>query len=197
MGQGKDSSGIWGHSSPIGANHYYIFAVGDQSLITEKAFMQWCINRGINYKPLFGSYEGKTENSFIIGSDDIISVAVAGWLDKQESILHLGACDSRDRRKATLFYLQEGRGFNDASKAPVELGVFCSVPKDEAMAQAGWTYDPLLNEYFICKDPDEIKLDDAAVHSAWDVLGKVRQLYVSKDEVRTVIKQYLKDRRTI
>lgn len=197
MGQGKDSNGIWGHSSAIGANEYYIFAVGDQTLITEKAFQQWCKNCHINYKPLVGSYAGKTEHSYIIGAADIIAVAIAGWLNKQESILHLGACDSRDRRKATLFYLQEGRDFNDPSKETVDLGVFQSVSREEAMQQAGWTYDPSIDEYFICKDPDEIKLDDAAVHSAWDALGKVRQLYVSKDEVRTVIKQYLKDRRTI
>ena len=200
MGHAKDTGGVWGHSSELGAKSYYIFAVGDQSLITEKAFMQWCVNSNIDYKSLIGSYNGVTEHSFIVNSDHIVSVAIGGWLDKQDSILHLGHCDSRDRRPATLFYLADGKGFNDPIRKPESLGVFQSVSRAEAMAQMGWTFDPTLNEYFICKDPDEVPICPTGLDAAQEAFYEISpdlgsQEGYGKTYTRDIICAYLKNRR--
>lgn len=189
MGHAKDSGGVWGHSSTVGANHYSIFAVGDQSLITEKAFMQWCMVRGIGFKPLLGMYGGKSENSFIVNSYHIYEIVVAGWLRGQESILSLNVCDSRDRRRACLIYLGPD-GMRDKTKPSLDLGVFVSISKDEAMQKLDWTYDPDLKEYFICKDPDEVKLCPIGMAAA-DVQSKM------STNTEAIVKAYLKERRTI
>jgi hypothetical protein len=194
MGHAKDSGGVWGHSSTVGANRYSIFAVGDQSLITEKGFMQWCMNEGIGFKPLLGCYGGKNENSFIVNADNIYTIAQAGWLKGQESILALHVCDSRDRRKAQLIWL-DAYGKADRMKPPTDLGVLVSVGKDEAMQQNGWTYDPDLKEYFICKDPDEIKLCTHGFAAAAKVMFADKN--PEHGTLVDAIRVYLKERRTI
>lgn len=191
MGHAKD---VWSHSSEIGANHYAIFAVGDQSEITEHAFIAWMYANNIAFKPLLGAYMGKPEHSFIVNAKHIGDIAAQGWLKHQESILSLGPADSRDRRPAKLIFLTNGWPAEEGENEK-DLGVMVSADRDIALLLPSWTYDPMLKQYFITVDPNEITLDDDAVHEAWDTLGSSKQLDVSKDEIRTAIKQYIKSAR--
>lgn len=204
MGHAKD---VWGHSSIEGTKNYTIFSVGDNTEIAYAAFKGWAVDAKISFKPLLGMYRGKSEISFIINSENLARVADAGWLKGQESVLSLGTMDSQDRRAAKLIFLNEhGWPADDgdgpewaAHKAEQDMGRFVSVSREEALNnwEDGWTYDPDQKEYFITIDPDEIKLDDEAVHKAWDALGAVRQLYVSKDEARTIIRAYKEHERRL
>lgn len=160
MGHYKDSSGVWGHSSAIGANSYIVFSVGDD-IIQQKAFMGWAASKSIGLKPLLGAYthsDGRrvTEQSLIVNYNHLGAVLKAGWLKGQESILVLGACDSRDRRNAELHYLTP---LGDDLKPHYKvLGVLQSVDRDTALAEDAWSYDPSTGDYFITVNPNAIKL---------------------------------------
>ncbi len=194
MGHAKDSGGVWGHSSSIGANSYIIFAVSED-IATNKAFMGWAAGWKIGLKPLLGCYKGKTEQSYIVNSRDELAIMNAGWLKGQESILRLGPCDSRDRRKATLQFLQEdGKSFMGEQ----ELGVLVSVGRDEALACEAWTYDPDLKEYFITTAPDAIKLCPIGLNAA-NMEQRRQHVFAFSNDLDTgkIIDAYMKMRLTI
>lgn len=157
------NSGVWGHSSAIGANMYIIFAVSDD-IAVNKAFMGYCAGKGISIKPLLGSYKGKTEQSYIANYKALGALLNSGWLKGQESILVLGACNARDQRPASLHYLT--RAGDDLKPLADDLGLFQSVSRGEALAQEAWTYDPDLKEYFICIDPGAVKVCPIGLNAA-------------------------------
>lgn len=129
--------GIWPHSS---ANHYFIFCVG-QSLVKVNAFMSWAANNDIGVKPLFGKYKGQSERSFIANWDSYGDIKP--WLKAEESILILGASNTKGQPIARLHYLSTGE--------EVPMGRMVQVTRDEAMAQDSWTICPLTKCYYICR----------------------------------------------
>ena len=191
MGHAKDNGGIWGHSSPIGANHYVIFAVGDD-YVTNAALKGWLFGHGIGFKPLLGAYKGQTEQSYIVNYERLQHLFNIGVLAGQESILVLGPCNSKDERIATLAFL-DPLGLNIIKTE--KLGVFRSVSKDKAMAQDAWTYDPSTGEYYICVDPEAITLDPDGLAAANNV--QMDCWRPSHEAITKVIKAYLKARKTI
>lgn len=133
----RKSSGVWARSS---SDCYFIFCVG-QSIIKQKAFMSFAYHGNIGIKPLIGSYKGQTEQSFIANLDDYDRIAP--WLEAEESILLLGACNSDNQPEATLKFLATGQ---------LEcLGYLTLVPRDVAFAEECWTLDPFTKSYYICK----------------------------------------------
>lgn len=130
------SGGIWHRSSN---KKYFIYCVG-QSLIKQKAFMSWAYSNDIGVKPLFGCYKGQSEQSFISNYDDFS--AIKPWLEAEESILLLGACNSRNEPKATLKLLQTGEECN--------LGRLRPATREYALGRTSWTFDPFTQQYYVC-----------------------------------------------
>ncbi|MFG6605259.1 hypothetical protein ACGYLM_01430 [Sulfitobacter sp. 1A10445] len=128
--------GVWARSS---SETYFIYCVG-QDLIKQKAFTAWAYNNEVGCKPLLGMYKGQSEQSYISNWKDYKKINP--WLVSEESILILGACNSDNEPKASLFYLQ--------SNEYVDLGHLKSVPRDEALLQDAWTFDPFTQNYYIC-----------------------------------------------
>lgn len=128
---------VYPHSS---SDTFFIYCVG-QSLVVINAFKSAMAHEGIPAKPLMGRYKGQNEYSFISRMSDYPKIAP--WLRDEESILHIHSFDSRDRPKATLKFLKEGRAVN--------LGRMVPVPREEAIVQDSFTYDPTYDVYFVCK----------------------------------------------
>lgn len=187
MGNSKDG-GIWGHSSPIGANHYILFAVSD-NLIMNAALTGWMKGQGIGYKPLLGSYKGKTEQSYITSYENLPKLFAVGWLAGQESVLVLGPCNTLDERPASLMFLNpEGNAFIKGE----DIGMFRTVSRAKAHAQEAWTYDPSTGEYYVCVDPEAIELCPVG-------LGAVKNLVHTNGRAtfEEVITTYLKNRKKL
>lgn len=135
------NSGLHGHSTVVGGEQYIIFA---SDLPTDET-LKVLDGYNVPYKKLKGSYKGELEDSFIVNEKVFMLGKFPHHLiQKQESVLHLGVADARDKRPATLLY-------NDLiGDAKVEkLGLFHSVPEEQAKEQDAWTYDPLQDQYFI------------------------------------------------
>ena len=128
---------VFPHSSNV---TYFIFCVG-QNLVRINAFRQSMRGEGVWIKPLYGSYNGQVEHSFIAQMRDY--PRIAPWLDEEESILHIHDFNSRDQPKATLKFLKEG--------SSVYLGRFINVTKVDAMQSANWTLDFTYGNYYVCK----------------------------------------------
>lgn len=128
---------VYPHSSSV---TYFIFCVG-QNLIRIRAFYHSMRGEGVWVKPLYGSYKGQTELSFIAEMGDYRRIEP--WLADEESILHIHSFNSRDQPKATLKFLKEGR--------EEYLGRFVAVPKEEALMHDSWTLDFTFGNYFVCK----------------------------------------------
>lgn len=118
---------------------YFIYCVG-QSPYRIAAFKGAMAEVGIAAKPLIGRYKGADEYSFISLMSDYEHIAP--WLNAEESILHIHSFDARERPKATLKYLQQG--------TEECLGRMVPVPRDKALAQDSYTYDPTYKNYFVC-----------------------------------------------
>ena len=137
---------IQGFSSPTGGNTYIVFAPDDQSIVGLKGVKQW-MGANIGFKELIGSYKMENgdvvvETSFIINENDRDTVVDAGIIDNQESVLHLGVCNSLTQRPATLLYLDGGEE---------DLGHMRSVSKEEALKHDAWSLDIPSSTYFICE----------------------------------------------
>lgn len=118
---------------------FFIYCVG-QSIPVINAFKATMAQAGIPVKPLMGKYKGKPEYSFISRMADYPTIAP--WLDEEESILYLHDYDSRDRPRATLRFLKEGRD--------EDLGRLVPVSRLVAVDLDAYTFDPQQNQYFIC-----------------------------------------------
>lgn len=119
---------------------YFIYCVG-QSIPIISAFKSAMVHAGIPAKPLMGKYKGQSEFSFISRMCDYEKISP--WLNAEESILHIHSYDARDRPKATLKYLAEG--------IETDLGRFIHVPKERAIGEEAFTFDPAYGRYFICQ----------------------------------------------
>jgi len=124
------------HSS---SETYFIYCVG-QSIHRIAAFKAAMAHAKVPAKPLVGRYKGHDEHSFISRMSDF--EAIAPWLNAEESILHIHGYDARDRPRATLRFLAEGR--------EIDLGKMIPVSRDEALSQDSYTYDPTYGAYFVC-----------------------------------------------
>ena len=89
-------------------------------------------------KLCFGSWQGVIEQSFIMRQDDYDTfVKPYGFTDQQESVLLV---PEDTRQPCVLVY---GNG------TKMGIGPMREVSKEDAMAQAGWTYRPDLGLYFV------------------------------------------------
>lgn len=146
----KLTNGTWGHSSATGGNSYVIFSVDRDNLSTvelqgrRQALIARMNDRKIGYKPLVGSWEGKTEQAFIINLDRLRDVWDLVKASEQDAVLVLGPCDARDRRPATIHTVAETNSYY--------LGLFQSVTEKTAKTFPGWTYDPSTGEFFAVLD---------------------------------------------
>lgn len=130
------AGGIWARSS---ADQYFIYCVG-QSPIIINAFMTWAYNRQIGLKPLVGMYKGQPERSFVSNLADLDTLSP--WLQRQETILVLGQCNSDNQPSATLKYLETG--------ILEPLGHLKPVTAAVALTNDSWTYDPAFKAHYIC-----------------------------------------------
>jgi hypothetical protein len=132
-------SPVWGHSGSSGFDNFIIFCVG-QDIRKVMAFRCWATSEKLSFKSLIGCYNGTMEYSFIVNAEDFHKVEP--WTAGQDSVLHLGRCDARDRRPAKLVY-QSGR--------EDEIGLMQSCRRETALSHQSWTYDPATGQYFICQ----------------------------------------------
>lgn len=97
-----------------------------------------CKNWGGNFIQCVGSWEGKLEPSFICQTRDYEDhIKTSGYVDGQECVLQVSECN---KQYAQLLY---------PNGTTESLGSLKSVAKDRAMEEAGWTYRPDLNTYWI------------------------------------------------
>lgn len=129
-------SGIWPHSR---ADQYFIFCVS-QDPIKINAFVSFAVNSDIGVKPMWGRYKDATERSFIANMKNF--AAIVPWLDGEESILVLGATNGNNEPLAYLRFLETGQ--------VLLLGRLVIVPRDVALKQVSWTYDPFTKNYYVC-----------------------------------------------
>lgn len=102
----------------------------------------------IGFKRLVGCYKGEQEPAWIINARDWRKLAASGWIDGQESVLHLGPWQDGGRA-ATLHYQHlEAPGVN---KWQESIGTFQLTSKKRALASDAWTFDPSTGEYFIAE----------------------------------------------
>lgn len=148
-----EQTGLHGHSSEVGGREYIIFAIDDPTEVTE--FQKYLDDTKVGYKLLMGAYTNTSgemveEPSFIMQDVDFEEyVEQKGYADCQESVLHLGPCDARDRRPASIVYwdkIHNSGFFGD--EAPI--GWFQSCIEEVATAQPGYTYDPSTETFYAC-----------------------------------------------
>lgn len=127
--------------------HYVIFSIDNVSdLHTKAKFLRYVDTlRAMNYlkgtmKLCIGSYNGILEDSFIIRGDDFERyIRSSGYLDNQESLLHV-----RGKGMVCVFEYLVG-GLDPA-------GRLVQVNASEAMTKSGWTYRPDLNIYWTLEE---------------------------------------------
>lgn len=146
-GELRNGAGIQPHSSP---EQYVIFAIdlpqyaGAFKSEIAAGFTGTAYEDGrnaIGCKELVGYYKGTLEASYIVNARDWPAIAKSGWINKQESVLHLGAW-ANGGRPATLYYAD---GHSEA------IGKFQLASRATALKKDGWTFDASLGEYFICQ----------------------------------------------
>lgn len=139
-------SGIWGSSAASSTEYYIIFCVGND-LVRAAQFRSWALENKIGFKSLKGCYEGVQEDSFIVNYKDLN--AVSPWFKDEESILILGPLFENGRlfgaRRATLVYV----GNETRPASSLELGRFTAQPREYALKQKAWTYDPSTGVYYV------------------------------------------------
>jgi len=136
------TGGVTGHSSDMGNEQLVIFATtGDYDHIIEQlkdAGVTW-------YKSLLGFYKGQHEQCLLVKARDMPVIELRTDItDDQESVLHLGPCDARDRRDATLIH---------EDFQMTHLGKFQSTTAEIARGEGNtdYTYDLASDAYYICE----------------------------------------------
>ena len=119
-------------------NQYIVFS----SCYHETVIKHFFNENQIGFKQLIGSYKGTMEDSYIINKKYLKAIERAGFLYAEESILLLGEDLGKNRRRATLHFM-------NAFKPDQDIGILRAVVKDEALAQDNWSYRPDLDTYFI------------------------------------------------
>lgn len=134
---GSLASGSQPWSSP---EQYVIFSIDDESIeATRDKFTEYLAKLNVSAKPVEGSYKGKIEHSWIVNARDWTWVALSGYLEYQESVLHLGVWRNGGRQ-AVLYY---------ADHRVQPIGNFVQTTKTYALKQDAWTRDG--TDYFICE----------------------------------------------
>lgn len=146
------NSGVCTHSADNFWQDYAVFSVGDHG-VNDGAFIAYCKDNNLPFKPLEGSYKGVKETSFIMPRKSYERALKDGWLVGQESVLLLSTPHSlgggQSYRDATLLFLETGD--------TLALGHFVPRHKDYALAQEAWTFDPATGTYFVCVDDARAK----------------------------------------
>lgn len=100
--------------------------------------------------PVFGSWRGKVEQSFVMNLDDFKNhVLHSGWVDNQEAFLVVSSCN---KAYAHLWYPRE----EGTDACWIGVGCMHQVSAEEARQSEGWTYRPDMGAYWVCKtgNPD-------------------------------------------
>jgi len=142
-------SGVWGTSSPSAFTPYAIFCVGNDK-VREAAFRAWALDKGVPFKSLHGCYKGIQEASFII-PQEYLDYCTQWWIN-EESILLLSS-QYRSRRMygtriAVLYFPKYG--------LTQPIGEWQRQPKEYALKQEAWTYDPSQDEYYVCEHTTQL-----------------------------------------
>lgn len=157
-------AGIQPWSSP---EQYVIFSIDrpddlatDQwSLPAENnasSFSRWLERAGIGFKRLIGHYTFKDgrpidESAWIVNARDWRTIAASGWIDGQESVLHLGPYDNGGRA-ATLYYCNfVAAPWHWADQTRQTIGTFQLTTKQHALKCGAWTFDPSTAEYYVAE----------------------------------------------
>lgn len=121
-------------------NNYTIFSIDNvEDRETRASFAAFMFDKNIPSKRLTGSYttlngDKIRETSWIVPAKYIKLIRQSGFIDRQESLLHLSdITDRKGRRKANLEYLQTNQH--------VPAGFFGSTTREDAIQSDGYTYD--------------------------------------------------------
>ena len=124
-------------------------------LATEKdlfhILIEWLVDKRHDFVKVEGGYKMQDgSNKFVIEEAVLVEREVAvkiwanGWLDTQESILHLYSGDVLGRYRAELVFL------NDPTRKDVDLGLFVQTTREVALSNAdGYTYKPETGTYYV------------------------------------------------
>lgn len=154
--------GIWASSSASASESYLVFCVGND-ILRESTFKAWAAEQCIGIKPLFGSYKGQSERSFI--ANRRFANELAPWIEGQESVLYLSPLFRFGRlwgrRRAALLYLADGRH--------EDLGHLTTTTYEEAMRRDCWTFDPTDGSYWVTEPLGEAaKREITKAKAAWE-----------------------------
>lgn len=156
-----NGAGVQPWSSP---EQYVLFSIDrpdagylwSPSVTNADRFDEWLSGNAIQigFKRLVGCYKGQQEPAWIINARDWRALAASGWIDGQESVLHLGAWENGGR-PAHLYYSTRWTSFGPPiagrSGTPEFLGAFKQATKAYALKQDAWTLDPTTHEYFVAE----------------------------------------------
>lgn len=114
----------------------------------------WLMNKRHHFVEVRGGYKMESSGEFVEENAVVVSRAVAikiwqqGWIDTQESVLHLYNRDSLGRYRAELVFL------NNPDKEDIDLGYLIQTTKEKALSNAdGYTYKIDADQYYICYKP--------------------------------------------
>lgn len=100
--------------------------------------VQFLESDNIAFKVVDGCYKGETETSYLVHARHVKFVEVLCRAFDQESYLLVDAY-----RNAVLVYLKDGKR--------EDIGQFQRADRDTALAQDGYTYDPVLEQHWVVK----------------------------------------------
>lgn len=113
---------------------YVVFSVLPEK---QDEFRQHAPLYGAAIREVEGCYKGEQEPAWIIPESLFPTVLVEGWLEGQESALHLGPRDREGGRIASLWHLTVG-GHKALDNF---IGTFKAVPDAVAAEHESWTKD--------------------------------------------------------
>jgi len=96
------------------------------------------------YRLRDGSDRFVVEEAILATRDVAVKIWQQGWIDTQESVLHLYHKDVLGRYKAELVFL------NDIDKDNVDLGLLVQTTREKALSNLdGYTYKPESDSYYV------------------------------------------------
>lgn len=115
---------------------------------------QWLDDKKHKYVGVRGGYvmqEGKDRGKFVEEDAVRVPLKVAieiwkqGWIDTQESVLHIYHKDILGRYRAELVFI------NDPDRESIDLGIFAQTTKERAFSNTkGYTYQKDTGNYYMC-----------------------------------------------
>ena len=110
--------------------------------------MYFLAENNIPFRVVLGSYQGAIETSFAIPTILFPQVLAAGWiLDGQVCVMHTRTIQSSKESIVHFEYMQN----QDVSSRFVYMGNMHIVPKNVALAEEGYTFDPVSMLYSIIR----------------------------------------------